>query len=101
MTKKLRKNRPDSLLHAGLRYTTAVQQINYPEHNGRANPWHGMFFFVGSIPAGCWEDSRNDGRGGSKIYPTEDAAIRAAIAAGAERIQGADCRFIDPAGYLL
>ena len=91
---KTRKNRPDSLPHAGLRYATAVQQINYPEHNGRANPWHGMFFFVGSVPAACCDE-----QGGSKIYPTEDAAIRAAIAAGAVRIQGADCRLIDPASY--
>lgn len=96
---KTRKNKPVSVLHAGLRYSTAVQQINYPVHDGRPNPCHGLFFFVGSIPAECWDESRNGGAGGSKIYPTEDAAIRAAIAAGAERIQGADCRIIDPANY--
>ena len=86
--------------HAALRFTTAIQQINYPIHNGRANPSHGKFFFVGSIPEECWDPLRNGGAGGSKIYPTEDAAIRAAVAAGAEKIQGVDCRFIDPAAYL-
>lgn len=81
-------------------FSTAVQQINYPFHDGRPNDAHGKFFFVGSIPADCYDESRNGGRGGSRIYDTEDLAIRAAIAGGATRIQGADCRFINPADYL-
>lgn len=81
------------------RYSTAIQQINYPVHNGNPNPAHGMFFMVGSIPAGCWDATRNNGTGGSKLYGTEDAAIRDAIANGATYIQGADCRRIDPATY--
>ena len=72
------------------RYSTAVQQINNPKNPG----FHGKFFFVGSIPADCYDQARNCGAGGSKIYDTEDAAIQAAIKAGAERIQGADCRMI-------
>lgn len=76
------------------RYSTAVQQINHPVHKGHPNPAHGMFFFVGSIPAACYDQSRNGGRGGSKLYPTEDAAIQDAIANGATYIQGADCRRI-------
>ena len=86
-------------MNAQQRYSTAVQQINYPVHNGRPNPAHGKFFFVGSIPAGCYDQARNNGLGGSKLYETEDAAIRDAIANGAAYVQGADCRKIDIASY--
>lgn len=80
-------------INAG-RFSTAIQQINYPMHQGRPNPSHGKFFFVGSIPAACIDtDPARLGR--SRIYDTEDQAIAAARAAGATRIQGADCRWID------
>ena len=71
-------------------FSTAIQQVNYPIHKGQPNPKHGMFFFVGSIPAACYDSER----GGSMFYATEQDAIDAAIAAGAERIQGVDCRRI-------
>jgi hypothetical protein len=77
------------------RFPTCVQgPINYPIHQGKPNPAHGKFFFVGAIPAAC---ATEDGR--SLKYDTEDAAIRAAIAAGAERIQDARCRFVDIENY--
>lgn len=82
-------------------YSTAVMQINYPIHNGRPNPAHGKFFFVGSIPAGCYDQTRNGGRGGSKLYDTEDAAIRDAVANGSTYVQGADCRKINIDAYKL
>lgn len=87
------------MLNAAQRYSTAVLQINYPVHNGRPNPAHGMFFFAGSIPTGCWDASRNNGRGGSKLYPSEDAAIRDAIANGSTYVQGVGGRKIDIAAY--
>ena len=77
------------------RYSTAVQRINYPMHQGRPNPSHGKFFFVGSIPADCYDQDAQR----SRHYDTEEQAIRAAIKAGAEVIQGADCRAINPADY--
>lgn len=84
------------MLHTAQRYSTAIQQINYPVHQGRPNPIHGKFMFVGSIPAACWNAEKNNGpfspKGGSKYYDTEAAAILAAADAGAEYIQGADCR---------
>jgi len=73
------------------KFSTAIQQVNYPIHKGQPNPAHGKFFFVGSIPAACYDSER----GGSKFYATEQDAIDAAIAAGAERIQGVDCRRIN------
>lgn len=76
------------------RFSSAVQRINYPVHNGRANPAHGKFFIVGSIPAACYDPERNGGRGGSKLYDSADDAIAALQAAGAPVIQGADCRVI-------
>lgn len=76
------------------RFSSAVQQINYPIHRGAPNPAHGKFFIVGSIPAACWDPARNDGRGGSCLYDSESDAIAALQAAGAECIQGADCRVI-------
>ena len=76
-------------------YPTCVQRINHPIHKGAPNPAHGKFFFVGSIPGECYD--REAGR--SRLYDTEEQAIRAAIAAGAKRIQGTDCRFIDVADY--
>lgn len=72
------------------KFPTCIQQVNYPMHKGQPNPFHGTFFFVGAIPADCYDHER----GRSKHYPTEQAAIEAAIAAGAERIQGVDCRFV-------
>ncbi len=71
-------------------FPTCIQQVNYPIHKGQPNPAHGMFFFVGSIPGACYDHERR----GSKFYPTEQAAIEAAIAGGATRLQGVDCRFI-------
>lgn len=65
------------------RFSSAVQQVNYPVHNKQPNPAHGKFFIVGSIPMECYDTTRNDGRGGSKFYDTEQAAIDALIAAGA------------------
>ncbi len=74
----------------GSKFPTCIQQVNYPIHKGQANPKHGLFFFVGSIPAACYDYEA----GHSQFYATEQAAIDAAIAAGAERIQGVDCRFV-------
>jgi hypothetical protein len=74
----------------GGKFPTCIQQINYPIHKGQPNPAHGMFIFVGSIPADCYDFERD----ASKRYQTEQDAIDAAIAAGADRIQGADCRWI-------
>lgn len=85
---------------SGQRYSTAVQQINNPIYQGKPNPADGKFYFVGSIPVSCYDQARNGGRGGSKLYDTEDAAIRAAIDGGATYIQGADCRKIDIEAYL-
>ena len=75
-------------------YSTAIQRINHPIHQGKPNQAHGKFFFVGSIPAECYDQSRNNGRGGSKLYDTEQDAINAAIKAGATRIQRSDCSFV-------
>ena len=84
------------MIHSGQCFSTAVQQINYPIHQGKANPAHGLFFFVGSIPAACYDHDA----GRSLKYTSEADAIRAAIAAGATCIQGADCRAINPADYI-
>jgi hypothetical protein len=70
-------------------YPTCVQKINNP-----GTAWHGQFFFVGSVPAACYDHARNNGRGGSIIYKTEQDAIDAAIKAGATRIQKSDCSFV-------
>lgn len=78
----------------GGKLPTAIQQINYPVHQGKPNPAHGKFYFVGNIPAACYDPTRNGGRGGSKLYDTEQDAIDAAIESGATHIQGADCRII-------
>lgn len=80
----------------GQRFSSAVMQINYPVHKGAPNPAHGEFHVRGSIPAPCYNEARSE----SFLYDTEDAAIRALIAAGSTYIQGADCRKIDPAAYL-
>ena len=68
---------------------TCVQRINHPMHQGKPNPKHGKFFFVGTIPAECydWQAQR------SKVYDTEEEALQAAERAGATRIQRADCTF--------
>lgn len=90
-------SRAAALLKGG--FTTAVQQVNYPVHQGKPNPRHGQFFFVGSVPAEC---CRVDARGhliGSEFYPTEEAAIRAAVAAGVERIQRCDRSFVNVEDY--
>lgn len=71
-------------------YPTCVLQINYPVHQGRPNPSHGKFFFAGSIPAACYDFDNQR----SRIYDTEQQAIDAAIAAGAERIQNVKCEFV-------
>lgn len=86
---------PASLLGAlmtGAQFTTAVLRINYPMHQGKPNPAHGLFFFAGSIPAGCYDVDT----GRSHRYPTEDAAIAAAFAAGATHVQRCDCSFAVP-----
>jgi hypothetical protein len=72
------------------KFPTCIQQVNYPMHKGVPNPKHGMFYFVGSIPGECYDHDK----GHSFYYTTEQDAIDAAIAAGAERIQGVDCRFV-------
>jgi hypothetical protein len=76
-------------------FSTALRQINYPMHKGQPNPAHGKFHFVGTIPANCWDETRNGGRGGAVCFDTEDEAIAAAIAGGATRIQRCDCSFVD------
>lgn len=78
-------NRPASA------FPTAIMRINHPIHQGRQNPVHGMFFFVGAIPAACYDQKRC----GSLRYETEEAAIDAAILGGAERIQDTRCAFVD------
>lgn len=79
-------------------FSTAIQQVNYPVHQGKPNPKHGMFFFVGSIPANCYEPEHDNGpfspKGMSKFYATLDEAIAAAKAGGATRIQRPDCSFV-------
>lgn len=83
---------------AGLgRLSTAIQRIDYPIHNGAPNPYHGKYFIVGSIPAACYDKTRNDGHGGSFIYDTEADAGRAIELAGVERYQLADCSWNKPA----
>jgi hypothetical protein len=72
------------------KFPTAIQRIDYPIHQGKANPWHGMFYFAGSVPAACIDSET----GRSLKYATEDDAIAAARAAGATRIQRADCSFV-------
>jgi GH43 family beta-xylosidase len=65
-------------------FSTAIQRIDYPIHKGAPNPYHGMYYFVGSVPAACIDIK----------YATQEEAIAAAIAAGATRIQRADCSFV-------
>lgn len=72
------------------KFPTCVQQINYPVHNGKPNPTHGKFIFVGSIPGACYDRDKHS----SLKYDTEQEAIDAAIAAGATRIQRTDCSFV-------
>jgi len=82
------------LLHS--RFPTCIQQVNYPVHQRKPNPKHGMFYFVGAIPLDCYDqDARR-----SRFYETEQAAIDAALAAGAEAIQGVDCRWVKPWGTV-
>ena len=72
------------------RYTTAIQQVNYPVHKGKPNPFHRKFFFVGAIPADCYNYEKRQ----SKFYDSEQKAINAAIEAGATDIQRCDCSFV-------
>jgi len=72
------------------KFPTAIQQVNYPFHQGKPNPFHGKFYFVGSIPAECYDYDKNH----SKYYDTEKEAIAAAQAAHAERIQKVDCSLV-------
>ena len=71
-------------------FPTCIQRINYPFHKGKPNPEHGRFYFVGSIPADCYDREKKT----SKHYDTEEEAIAAARSAGAVRIQASDCRFV-------
>lgn len=87
-TKGKTMNSLASFLNA--KYPTCVQRINYPVHQGKPNPAHGKFFFVGSVPVACLDPET----GRSRHYDTEQAAIDAAIAAGADRIQRCDCSFV-------
>ena len=80
-------------------YSTAIQRVNYPIHKGAPNPAHGKYFFVGSIPANCYDTTRNGGAGGSKFYDTQDDAIEQAIAGGATHIQRTDCTRVDIATF--
>ena len=73
------------------KYSTAIQQINFPFYKGLPNPVHGKFYFVGSIPADCYDEEKKM----SKKYDTEQDAIDAAIAAGADRIQRCNCTFVE------
>ena len=85
----MKRSNTQPSLFSGQRFSTAVQQINYPIHRGQPNPAHGKFFIVGSVPVSC------DG----VKFDTEEAAIRAVVAAGATVVQGADCRMIDTKEY--
>jgi len=75
------------------RYSTAIQQINHPIHEGAKNPYHGHFFIVGSIPAACYDHEQ----GKSKIYPSLAAVSAAIESAGVERYQLPDCSWNKPA----
>lgn len=76
------------ILSGGL--PTAIQRINYPIHKGAPNRAHGKYYFVGSIPAACFDQTTQR----SMKYDTEQQAIDAAKAAGATRIQRCDCSFV-------
>ena len=52
--------------------------------------YRGKFFLAGSVPVECLDTNRV-----SIIYDSEQDAISAAISAGAERLQGVDCRKIE------
>ena len=71
-------------------FPTAIQRVNHPTHQGEANPVHGMYYFVGRIPGACYDVEKKR----SRFYASEEAAIKAAQAAGAARIQRADCSFV-------
>ena len=59
-------------------------------HQGKPNPSHGKYYFVGRIPAACYDQEKKC----SKTYDTEELAIQAAIDAGATRIQDSHCKFV-------
>lgn len=71
-------------------YPAAIQKNNCPIYKGKPNPVHGKFYFAGTIPGDCYDFDKKH----SKYYETEEAAITAAIAAGAQRIQRNDCSFV-------
>ena len=73
------------------KFSTAIQRINYPIHRGQPNPAHGKYFIVGSIPAACYDQSRNDGHGGSMLFGSEAECAAAIEAAGVERYQLCNC----------
>lgn len=69
---------------------TCIQKINFPVYRGKPNPEHGKYYFVGSIPAACYDAEKKS----SIHYNTEEEAIGAAIAGGAKRIQKTDYTFV-------
>ena len=72
-------------------FPTCVQgPIDYPIHQGKPNPSHGKYYFVGRIPGACYDQEKKC----SKKYDTEELAIQAAIDAGATRIQDSHCKFV-------
>lgn len=68
-------------------YSTAIQKIDYPIHQGKPNPVHGWYFLVGSIPASLYDHDRR----GSMRWPTLGEAMAAVESAGVERYQLPDC----------
>lgn len=67
--------------------STGIQRVNYPIHKGKPNPVHGKYYLVGSIPMGCYDTENRR----SLYYDTEEEAISAAIASGAEKVQNTKC----------
>lgn len=74
-------------LNSAAKFSTAIRKIDYPIHQGKPNPSHGKFHFVGSIPESCMCPLRRR----SKLYDSEQQAIDDAIAGGATTIQRVDC----------
>ena len=77
-------NEVASVLRLLGRMPTAILRVDYPIHKGKPNPIHGKYHLVGSVPAACHK----------VYYDTEAEAIAAAQAAGAVRIQRANCSFV-------
>ena len=80
----------NSIAHAT--FSTCIQKCTI---EGAA--WFGRFYIVGTIPASCYDTTRNGGAGGSKSYATEAEALAAILAdswikaSPAHPIQMADC----------